>query len=99
MNQLVYFHDEVSVEEAIDNRGVDREEVAQPERVPHTVRTTMEELGYRTAVWYTPQGEAIMHYAMTTKGIEVRKINYEDYKRSDNVESMSLPSEESRLSG
>jgi hypothetical protein len=74
MNQLVYFHDEVSVEEAIDNRGADREEVALPERVPHTVRTTMEELGYRTAVWYV-EGKATMHYAMTLKGIQVRKIN------------------------
>jgi hypothetical protein len=74
MNQLVYFHDEVSVEEAIDNRGADREEVALPERVPHTVRSTMEELGYRTAVWYV-EGKATMHYAMTLKGIQVRKIN------------------------
>ena len=74
MNQLVYFHDEVSVAEAIDNRGADREEVALPERVPHTVRSTMEELGYRTAVWYV-EGKATMHYAMTLKGIQVRKIN------------------------
>ena len=74
MNQLVYFHEEVSVEEAIDNRGADREEVTLPERVPHTVRSTMEELGYRTAVWYV-EGKATMHYAMTIGGIQVRKIN------------------------
>ena len=97
MNQLVYFHDEVSVAEAIDNRGADREEVALPERVPHTVRTTMEELGYRTAVWYV-QGEAIMHYAMTTKGIQVRKIS-EGCKRDNGLESVPVSGQEPRLLG
>ena len=99
MNRLVYFHDELSVIDAIHQDGSDREEVSVPERVPHTVRTTMEELAYRTAVWYEPSGVPIMHYLMTTNGIQVRTIKDEDNTRSDNVESMPLSGEEPRLLG
>ena len=99
MNQLVYFHDEVPVEEAIDNPGADREEVAQPERVPHLVRTTMEELSYRNAIWYNPNGKAVMYYRMTLDGVKVMSIDNEDSERKDNVERMPLSGEEPRLLG
>jgi len=99
MNKLVYFHEELSVEEAINQDGSDSETVPLPEKVPYVVRDTMEELAYRTAVWYNPKGEPLMHYQMTVKGIQVRKIHHEDYQRDNNVERLPLPGEEPRLLG
>jgi hypothetical protein len=99
MNQLVYFFDEVPVEEAVDNPGADREEVTQPERVPHLVRSTMEELAYRTAIWYNPDGKAVMYYKMTLDGVKAIGIRSEDSERKDNVERMPLSGEEPRLLG
>ena len=98
-NRLVYFADELSIKDAIQSEGSDQEYVPLPERVPHTVRITMEELAYRTAIWYTPDEKPFLHYLMTTNGIQVRKIEDENRGRSDNVETMPLPSEESRLHG
>ena len=83
MNRLVYFHEELSITQALGEEGSDSEVLAAPEKVPHTVRTTMEELAYRTAVWYDPKGVATMHYLMTTNGIQVRKIKDEVSTRSN----------------
>ena len=99
MNRLVYFHEELNIDQALGEPGSDHEEVSVPERVPYTVRTTMEELAYRTAVWYNPNGVAVMHYLMTTNGIQVRKIEDEDSERSDRVERMPLSGAEPRLLG
>ena len=99
MNNLVYFYDELSIAEAMNQDGADSESVSKPERVPYVVRDTMEELAYRTAIWYNQQGEAVMHYAMTVKGIQVRVIDNEDYQRDDNVERLPLSGEEPRLLG
>ena len=98
-NRLVYFHEELSINDALHESGSDSEELSAPEGIPHTVRTTMEELAYRTAVWYNPNDVPIMHYLMTTNGIQVRKIDDENHTRSDNVERMSLSGGESRLPG
>ena len=99
MNRLVYFYDELSIKDALQEEGSDQEVINVPEQVPQTVRTTMEELAYRTAVWYTPDEKPLLHYLMTTNGIQVRKIVDEDYQRSDRVEPVSLPGGESRLPG
>ena len=90
MNRLVYFYDELSISQALGEDGSDSEELSAPERVPHTVRTTMEELSYRTAVWYDPKGVPVMHYLMTTNGIQVRKIKDEVSERNYGLEPVSL---------
>ena len=99
MNKVVYFHEEVSVRDALNEEGSDREEFKQPELVPHAVRNTMEELAYRTALWYDPQGKPVMAYHMTLSGVQPRAINDEDYKRNDELGSVPVSSKEPRLSG
>ena len=99
MNKVIYFHDEVSVSEALNEEGADREEFKQPELVPHAVRNTMEELAYRTALWYDPQGKPVMAYHMTLSGVQPRAINDEDYKRNDEVGQEPVSGEEPRLPG
>ena len=99
MNKVIYFHDELEVRDALNEEGSDREEFKQPELVPHAIRNTMEELAYRTAVWYDPQGKPVMAYHMTLDGVQPRAINDEDYSRNDELEQVSLPCEEPRLLG
>ena len=99
MNKVVYFNDTVDIRDALNEEGTDREEFKKPELVPRAVRDTMEELAYRTAVWYNPQGEAVMAYHMTLDGVQPRAINDEDYQRNDEVEQVSVSSEEPRLLG
>ena len=99
MNKVIYFHDEVEVRDALNEEGSDREEFKQPELVPNAIRNTMEELAYRTAVWYDPQGKPVMAYHMTLSGVQPRAINDEDYTRNDELGSVSLSREESRLLG
>jgi len=99
MNKLVYFLEVLEPHECVGEEGSDREDVPKPESIPTMVRTTMEELAYNTAVWYNSKDEAVMYYVMSVKGIQVRKINHEDYQRDNNLEQVSLPSEEPRLLG
>ena len=99
MNNLVYFYEELSIAEAMNEDGSDSESVATPERVPYVVRDTMEELAYRTAIWYNPQGKAVMHYSMTLKGIQVRVIEDEDNQRDDDVGRVSVYGQKPRLLG
>lgn len=98
MNKVIYFHDEVPVRDALNEEGADREEFKQPELVPTAIRNTMEELAYRTALWYDPQGKPVMAYHMTLSGVQPRAINDEDYKRNDELEKLPLSGEEPRLS-
>ena len=97
MNKVKYFLDTVSVEDALIEPGSDTEEFVSPEDVPAGVRNTMEDLAYRTAVWYNDD-DPRMYYEMTLQGIKVRVID-EDSKRSDNVERMPVSGEEPRLLG
>ena len=99
MNKVIYFHDEVAVRDALNEEGVDREEFKQPELVPYAIRNTMEELAYRTALWYDPQGKPVMAYHMTLNGIQPRAVNDEDYQRDDQVGQVTLSGEEPRLPG
>jgi hypothetical protein len=99
MNKVKYFYEEVTVKEALSEEGSDTEDFSHPENVPGGLRMTMEELAYRTAVWYDPNGKAVMYYQMTTSGIKTRGIRDEDRERSDNVERLPLPGEEPRLLG
>lgn len=69
MNTVKYFADEVDIDTALSTAGNDVEEHHVPERIPTSVRVTMEELGYRSAVWYGPKGEALMYYKMTVDGV------------------------------
>ena len=99
-NQLVYFQNELLVEDAIDNMDcADREEVAQPEKVPNLVRCTMEELGYLSAVWYNPNGKAVMYYRMTLDGVKAVSINDEDCERNNGLESVPVSGQKPRLLG
>ena len=99
MNKVVYFHDTVDIKDALNEEGSDREEFTQPELVPHAVRNTMEELAYRTALWYDPQGKPVMAYHMTLDGVKPRAINDEDYQRNDELAELPVSSKESRLFG
>jgi len=66
-----------------------------PETCFRQVRETMEELAFRTAMTYTDEGSPSLYYYTTVKGISC----YEVSKRSDLLERVTLPSEESRLYG
>lgn len=66
-----------------------------PEECFRTVRETMEEFGYRTAMTYTPEGKPSLYYYTTLKGINC----YEVSERSNGLDGMSLPGEEPRLLG
>ena len=79
MNTVKYFVEEIDIETALTSAGNDVEEFKQPELVPSAIRNTMEELAYRTALWYDPQGKPVMSYYMTVDGIQPRAINDEDY--------------------
>ena len=98
-NLLVYFYDELNINDSLHEEGSDSEELSAPEKIPTTVRNTMEELAYRTAVWYDPKGVPIMHYLMTTNGIQVRKIKDEDCERNNKVDPMPVSGQEPRLLG
>ena len=79
MNTVKYFVEEIDIETALASAGNDVEEFKEPELVPHAVRNTMEELAYRTALWFDPQGKPVMAYHMTVNGIQPRAINDENY--------------------
>ena len=97
MNKVKYFYDTVSIEEALVEPGSDTEQFLAPEDVPAGVRNTMEELAYRTAVWYN-EDDPRMYYVMTVQGIKVRVID-EDSKRSDDMGRVPVSGEEPRLLG
>ena len=99
MNRVKYFLDPVRLEEALTLEGDAIEESVQPEKVPYDVRETMELLAYRSAVWYNPEGKAVMYYDVTTKGIRAIGIRDEDRPRNHQVEQVPLPYQESRLLG
>ena len=76
-----YFKDELSEEEALSTEADAREEGIPPEVCFRTVRETMEELAYRTAVTYSDNDTPSLYYWTTLKGISC----YEVGSRSDRV--------------
>jgi len=92
---IKYFREEVSEEEALTTAGDDIETDVPVHTCFRTVRETMEELAYRTAVTYTDNDRPSLFYQTTLKGISC----YEIGTRSNNVEQMPLSGEESRLHG
>jgi hypothetical protein len=83
---IKYFKDEVDQEQALTTAGDAVEQGIPPEQCFRTVRETMEELAYRTAVTYTDNDEASLYYWTTLKGICCREVD----KRSDNVETIPV---------
>ena len=71
---IKYFREEVSEEEALNTAGDDVEQGIPPELCFRTVRETMEELAYRTAVTYTDNDTASLYYWTTVKGISCRSV-------------------------
>lgn len=92
---IKFFKDELSEHEALNIQEDAREEDIPPEQCFRVVRETMEELAYRTAVTYSDNKAPSLYYFTSLKGISC----YEIGTRNDNVERLSLPSEESRLLG
>ena len=77
---IKYFSFEVSLEQAIDTPCDDIEKNVDPAKCWLTVRKTMEELGYRTALTLTDNDEPSLYYQTTIKGITCRsaKGNYNE---------------------
>jgi hypothetical protein len=99
MNTVKYFRDHVSVSEALSSEGSDTEVFAKPEHVPGALRDTMEELAFRSAVWYDPEGKALMFYEMTLDGVRPRGITDEDREGNHELEEVPVSGEKPRLLG
>ncbi len=83
-----YFKDELSEEEALSTEAAAREEGIPPEVCFRTVRETMEELAYRTAVTYSDNDTPSLYYWTTLKGISC----YEVGSRDNNLARLPLSS-------
>ena len=92
---IKYFREEVSEEEALNTAGDDIETDVPVHTCFRSVRETMEELAYRTAVTYTDNDEASLYYSTTVKGISC----YEVGSRNNEVDEVSLSREKPRLFG
>ena len=90
-----YYRDELTEREALGTEPDAREEGIAPEICFRTVRETMEELAYRTAVTYTDNGDPSLYYWTTVKGIAC----YEVGTRDNNVGRVPVSGQEPRLLG
>ena len=88
---IMYFKDVLSEEEALTTGPDALEEGIVPEVCFKTVRETMEELAYRTAVTYNDNKEPSLYYWTTLKGISCSEVG----KRNNRVESIPLSCQES----
>ena len=92
---IKYFAFEVSEEQAINTECDDIEMNVDPVRCWLTVRETMEELAYRTAITLTDNGEPSLYYYTTLRGISC----YEVGSRNNELEQVPLSFEKPRLHG
>jgi len=92
---IKYFAFEVSEEQAINTECDDMEKNVDPVKCWLTVRETMEELAYRTAITLTDNGDPSLYYYTTLRGISC----YEVGSRNNEVEQVPLSFEEPRLHG
>ena len=92
---IKFFRDELTEHEALNIQEDHIDKDVSPNVCFRTVRETMEELAYRTAVTYTDNGTPSLYYQTTLKGISC----YEVGTRDNDLGRVSLPSEEPRLLG
>lgn len=92
---IKYFREEVSEEEALNTAGDDIETDVPVHSCFRTVRETMEELAYRTAVTYTDNDKPSLFYQTTLKGISC----YEVGTRNNNMVKVPVSREKPRLFG
>ena len=69
-----FFKDEVALEEALATAGDEVYQNVDTVTCFRTVRETMEELAFRTAVTYTDNDDASLYYWTTVKGISCRSV-------------------------
>ena len=92
---IKYFAFEVSEEQAINTECDDIEKNVDPVKCWLTVRETMEELAYRTALTLTDNGTPSLYYYATLRGISC----YEVGSRNNELEQVPLSFEKPRLHG
>ncbi len=92
---IKYFSFEVSEEQAINTDADDMEKNVDPVKCWLTVRETMEELAYRTALTLTDNGTPSLYYFTTLRGISC----YEVGTRDNGLESIPVSGQEPRLLG
>ena len=92
---IKYFAFEVSEEQALTTECDDIEKNVDPVKCWLTVRETMEELAYRTAITLTDNGDPSLYYYTTVRGIACHEIS----SRNNQLEEMPLSFEEPRLLG
>ena len=92
---IKYFAFEVSEEQAINTEADDMEKNVDPDKCWLTVRETMEELAYRTALTLTDNGKPSLYYFTTLRGISC----YEVGTRDNGLESVTVSGQEPRLLG
>jgi hypothetical protein len=69
-----YFKDELTEQEALISQADDIETDVPVHTCFRSVRETMEELAYRTAVTYTDNDRPSLFYQTTLKGISCREV-------------------------
>ena len=90
-----YFREELSEQEALVAQADDIETNVPVHTCFRSVRETMEELAYRTAVTYTDNDEPSLYYQTTVKGISC----YEVGSRNNKMDKVPVSSEKPRLLG
>ena len=90
-----YFKEDLTEEEALIAQADDIETDVPVRKCFRSVRETMEELAYLTAVTYTDNDEASLYYSTTVRGISC----YEVGSRNNEVDEVSVPREKPRLLG
>ena len=90
-----YFKEDLTEEEALIAQADDIETDVPVRTCFRSVRETMEELAYRTAVTYTDNDDASLYYSTTVKGISC----YEVGSRNNGLEELPVSREKPRLLG
>ena len=74
---IKFFKEEVDIGNALTTAGDEVYQNVDTVTCFRTVRETMEELAFRTAVTYTDNDEASLYYWTTVKGISCRAVRKE----------------------
>ena len=69
-----YFVNELDFETAIETCAFEVETYNKPELIVDGIRTTMEDLAYRTALVFDSNHKPILLYRMTTEGVKCRSV-------------------------
>ena len=100
MSYRAKFFDKVlTLQEAIEQDAYEETYYHKPELIIRGVRDKMEEFGLYTCLLIDDNGEPALFYEQRTDKIWCRSVRDENCERNDRMDSVSLPSQESRLPG